>query len=204
MIYRKSILILLTGVFFFMTVKKIYLSEATDELLKADIKKYIRLESQAQGVDKALIKAIIQMESERYAFAFRYEPQLKHQSWYLKLLSPEEKKDDYSYCSYGLMQVLFGIAKSLGYKGSPLNLHKPAFSIHYGVKLLKQLLKRYHGEIKDVIAAYNQGSNKKDKNGQYYNQPYVNTVYRYYQEYKASGHPSLLTQIEADDVMNRN
>ena len=162
-----------------MPTKKIFLSVETTELLNKDIDYYINKYSTELKVEKALILAISKIESQRYPFAFRFEPQLKKAKWYNKVLTEEERTNNYSYCSYGIMQVLFGIAKTLGYQDNPISLHLPQNSILYGTKLLKKLMKRYKN-IKDVISAYNQGSNKKDKKGRYYNQYYVTKVYLNY------------------------
>jgi len=47
----------------------------------------------------------------------------------------QEKND----ASYGLMQVLYGTAKGMGYSGPASGLYDPETSIHYGAKYLYQM-----------------------------------------------------------------
>ncbi len=154
--------------------KLIYISEKTEKLLKSRV--FTAIEHQ-KDIEKPLVMAIIKQESNFYPFAIRYEPQLKRATWYKRLL--KEKDNDLYYCSFGLMQILFGIAVSFGFKKDPFSLFYPEINIYYGTKYLKNLMQRYKN-IKDVISAYNQGSNKKDRYGNYKNQEYVDKVYRYY------------------------
>jgi hypothetical protein len=58
--------------------------------------------------------------------------------------------------SRGLMQITLGTARMMGFRGNPERLYSPLVNIHYGVRYLAYLLKRYpSGE--DAIAAYNDG-----------------------------------------------
>jgi len=158
-----------------MPAKTIYISDKSNALLEDETNKHIKEYSEKYSVDENLIKAIITVESDNNVFAFRYEPTLKFADWYNTILSEKERTNDYSYCSYGLMQVLFAVAKGNGFRGSPTQLFLPEHNIKYGTKLLSTLQKHYKS-IPDVISAYNQGSNAKNEDGKYKNQDYVNKV----------------------------
>jgi soluble lytic murein transglycosylase-like protein len=132
------------------------------------------------GIDPALLKAIITIESAFYEKSYRYEP---------------HRNDS----SYGLVQILYQTAKNLGFKGKPTDLYDPETNINYGAKFLSILQKQYKN-IDDVIASYNMGYprpaskttpiiiniyGKPKPDWKYANQPYVDKGLAYYYYYKA-------------------
>ena len=175
-----------------MPQKTIFLSNETiiavSEEEAAAVKKYAK----HFNLEEALIRAFIKHESMEYSYAYRIDYSvLKNQAWYLKTLSAEEKKGKANYASYGLMQVLYGLAKSYGFKGKPIELFDIDTNIYYGCKHLDYLRKRYHGKLLDMIHAYNWGSNAwmdlnkdgiKNPGEPYRNQEYVDSVYTKYQK----------------------
>lgn len=166
-----------------MPTKKVYLSNESMCSIEASFKDAVKENSINFNVETALIRAIIEKESFRYQFAYRVDYNaLKKQSWYAKTLSTEEKLYKKYYASYGYMQILFGVAKHQGMSGPPELLFDTYTNIYHGIKLLKSLMRRYKN-IKDVISAYNQGSNKKRDNGKYRNQKYVDKVYKFYKKF---------------------
>lgn len=128
----------------------------------------IRQAAYAYNVPVALVKATIQQESNWNPSAYRREP--KHQD-----------------ASWGLMQVMLATAREVtGNKDlTASQLLQPEFNILVGTKFLGQLLKRYGGNLKNVIAAYNAGSPRFDAKGNYENQDYVDNVYNYFLFYQA-------------------
>ena len=60
--------------------------------------------------------------------------------------------------SYGVCQVKYETAKWLGFKGTVDELMEPRINAYYAAKYLKHNLRRYHGDIRKAIIAYNQGS----------------------------------------------
>ena len=88
-------------------------------------------------VPVAIVKAIIAAESGFDPQAIRPEPSLRD-------------------ASRGLMQVLYGTARRLGYRGPPEGLFEPAVNILYGVKLLAQLYQQLQ-DWPRVFSAYNGG-----------------------------------------------
>lgn len=177
-----------------MPYKRHYISADTEQLLNSTLKSNIRKYCKLYRVEPALILAIIQQESRHNTFAIRYERKLKRTKWYNNLLTKTEKKDRYSYCSMGAGQILFGIAKSHGYKGKPFDLLSPT-NIKYVIYHVRQLIRQYY-YIEDVVSAYNQGSPRKDKHGLYKNQTnYVNPVLRYYKKYNGNVEVTMATNI---------
>lgn len=128
--------------------------------------------SSKYGVDPALIKGIIQQESRWDVNASRYEAHLNDSSW-------------------GLMQVLLKTAKWIlgNDKLTIADLINPQINVDAGTKYIASLLKQYNGKVQDAIAAYNAGSPRRNKDGSYVNQAYVDKVYRNYMMYRTIGFP---------------
>src|SRR6266542_1158882 len=97
----------------------------------------IREASRREGVDPALVKAVVQAESA-------FNPQA---------VSAAGAK--------GLMQLTDGTARSLGVADS----FDPVQNVAGGVKYLKQLLGRYGGDTVRALAAYNAGPGAVDSYG---------------------------------------
>jgi len=164
-----------------------YISDNTEVSIAAQISSAISECSLRFGIEEELIRAFIQKESDGVATAMRYEPQLRRAKWYKNTLPKDELDNDFAYYSIGLMQTLWGIARSYGFKGSPFDMIDPKVSIYYGCKHLSVLMKKYRS-LSDAISSYNQGSPRKDKEtGLYLNQGYVDFVLRYYRKIKKSG-----------------
>lgn len=77
--------------------------------------------------------------------------------------------------SRGLMQVQEPTAAQMGYRN--VNLHDPETGLEVGIKYLAWQLRRYRGNLKDAVAAYNAGTARKRDNGTYTNQGYVDKVF---------------------------
>ncbi|GAG89241.1 unnamed protein product, partial [marine sediment metagenome] len=139
-------------------------------------------------------------ESAGNLFAIRYEPHLARAKWYTRHLTDEERRDEFYFCSYGPMQILFAVARNHGFRGTPTQLFKPKNSIAYGVLHLKHLLRRFKN-IPDTVSSYNQGSPAKIKQGRnkglYKNQKYVDNVLRFYKQFQAT-----LSQKEENNAVD--
>lgn len=131
------------------------------------------------GVEEKLIRAIIKKESDFQPMVMRFEPGLMNEEWYLDLLTDSEKTKKIYYSSIGYMQVLYGSAKIMGYRGTPHGLLDVNVNLSYGTKYLSKLLGRYK-KIDDAVSAYNAGLPRKNADGTYRNQAYVDAVMRNY------------------------
>lgn len=133
-----------------------------------NIDNIVKQASVKHGVEPALIKAIIKAESDFNPYTTRYEAHLKDTSW-------------------GLMQVLLNTAREITNNKNLTSkeLQRPDINVDIGTTYIAKQLKRYNGNIKDTIAAYNAGTAKKRSSGEYTNQIYVSKVYSYYKRYKA-------------------
>jgi len=163
------------------------IQEKIDYYIDLYIKKY----SDKIKIEKALVKAIYMQESRMSPYCIRYEKHLKTNTSYLAILSHKEVKDDLSFSSLGIGQILFGTAKWLGFKGSPEELILLKNSVKYSILYIRYLIKKYYN-IEKVISAYNQGSPKwidKNKDGikqaweKWRNWRYVKNVLKYYQNF---------------------
>jgi hypothetical protein len=96
----------------------------------------IKEASEMEGVDPALIRAVIQVES----------------GWNPMAVSPAGAQ--------GLMQLMPDTAAELGVKDS----FDPHQNIEAGTRFVKRLLDRYQGNLKLALAAYNWGSGNLERN----------------------------------------
>ena len=111
------------------------------------------------SVDAALVRAVIKQES-------KFNPNAKS-----------------SKGAMGLMQLMPKTAEAYGVTDA----YNPEQNIEAGVRMLSELSKRYNGDKKLILAAYNWGSGNLAKNG-YEKRPketrnYIDNVLKYYNEY---------------------
>jgi hypothetical protein len=128
--------------------------------VREDLDLIINQAAEAYGVDPALIKSVIKVESD-------FNSNSK---------SPKG--------AMGLMQLMPTTASDLGV----LNAYNPAENIQAGTRYLKTLLKRYDGNIDMALTAYNWGmGNLEKKPGKIpaETKNYVENVIRYYDRAKA-------------------
>jgi hypothetical protein len=128
------------------------------------------------GIDTKHIAACILTETNGNRFAIRYEPHYRY------LVNPKDFADRLNISveteefsqktSWGLMQVMGGVARELGFVGHLPQLIEIEFGIKYGAMKLKKCMDKY-GNIHDAIAAYNAGSVRKTAGGLYFNQKHV-------------------------------
>lgn len=104
-------------------------SKTSGSSVNSSFESIIQKASQKYGVDADLVKAVIQNESNFDASAIS------------------------SAGAMGLMQLMPATAESLGVE-NPLD---PAENIEGGVKLLRELLNQFGGNLSNTLAAYNAG-----------------------------------------------
>lgn len=134
-----------------------------------------------------LLKAVAQVESALDPKAYRYEPGFWDR--YLKdNLAWKDKDPKVVSASYGLMQLMFTTAWSMGFRGKAEDLYDPATNINLGAKLLRANInnvkeKKLHikhqvWSIRIALARYNGGSRgNPDGNSTLRNQSYVDKVF---------------------------
>lgn len=143
------------------------------------------------GIEPRLLKAIATAESSLSPNAIRFEPAFN----YLKDVEVFAKQTGVSVdtermlqrCSFGLVQIMGGTARDLGYSG-PLAafISDPAAALSYGARYLVSLYSRYgvvgqaKGWAEPVVAAYNAGSARKGSEGKWENEGYVRRVEKIY------------------------
>lgn len=135
-----------------------------------------------QEVPWTLVAAIVQTESAGDPLAARFEPDYK----YLFKVVEFAKDNNISQMtemvmqktSWGLVQMMGGVARELGHQGSILEMLKPEVNLALGCKHIKRLINR-HPVLDDMIASYNAGSPIKGLDGKYKNQDYVTKVNGY-------------------------
>jgi soluble lytic murein transglycosylase-like protein len=172
----------------------IYCSEPTQASIRDEVNQAAEHNATEQSVELALVKAIIEKESEGYPYAIKNDyTNLSQQAWFVAAVEKFglDKKNFKTWSSMGCMQVLYVVAYDLGFRGTHEQLFKPDIGIMYGCMLLKQL-SRPGRSVQEIISRYNQGGayfkdldgdGVKDPNEPYNNQKYVDDVYRYYKSF---------------------
>jgi len=144
-------------------------------------------------LDPELVGSVVQVESSGNSFAMKYEPGYR----WTHSVEPLAKKVGTDYAtmtimqktSFGLMQVMGGVfyeynnhagAKAL-WAGSMLD---PEIGLEYGCKHLAQKANKYGPQADRIYAAYNGGSVRLEKNGDFENKKNVDRFMRYYNELK--------------------
>jgi len=127
---------------------------------RGDFESIIHAAAAAHGVDPALIKSVIKVESN-------FNP---------KSTSPKG--------AMGLMQLMPGTARELGVQ----NAYDPAENIGAGTRYLSILLKRYEGNVTMALAAYNWGMGNLERRPAQMpmeTKSYIENVTRRYEQAKA-------------------
>jgi len=147
------------------------------------LKDIIAINSSRFNIPIEIICGIISQESSWKSDATRYEQKFQKKYIDTKYANFSEKWRRDMATSWGLMQIMGIVARELGFNGEPNELINPQLNIKWGCCKLTSLMRKYTNSLKDVIAAYNAGSPRRDKNGNYVNQYYVNKVLKYATEW---------------------
>lgn len=147
----------------------------------------------AHGLDPDFVLAFIEVESGFQPFATRYEPMYV----YLQLAALHAERtgvtkiteEVHQKTSWGLMQLMGGVCRELGFKGHMPEVCVVDVNITLGCKKLVACYHRWHPEsgkrgtdliLKEwsdpVVAAYNAGSPRREAGGQLKNWGYVQKV----------------------------
>jgi soluble lytic murein transglycosylase-like protein len=130
-------------------------------------------------INPDLIAAIVKVESGgnslkcRFEPAFQYVHEVEKNAALMGITKETEKIQQMT--SWGLMQVMGGTARFIGFNQDLTRLCRPMESLKVGCQFLKILINR-HQVVEDAIASYNAGSPIKGADGKYANQSYVDKV----------------------------
>lgn len=141
-------------------------------------------------VDPFLVGAVAMTESSWNPAATRFEPDYPYLwqplAWAVRVGIPEEEETKQQKTSYGLMQVMGGVARRYGFSARSLvELCRPEVGAALGCRHLAGFL-AHHADRSDAIASYNAGSPRKNADGTYSNQAYVDAVLAHEAELKRS------------------
>jgi len=143
----------------------------------------ISSEARRYGLDPLLVASMVQTESSGNPWATRFEKDYK---WVYKterfaedLGITEITERAHQKTSWGMLQIMGGVARECGYKGPLPKLCLVKVGLSYGCLKLSLIHKKYD-KISDVVAAYNAGIPRLNKDGIYANQNYVDKVLGYY------------------------
>jgi hypothetical protein len=135
-----------------------------------------------QSIPWPLLAAIVQTESGGNKNAARFEPDYKY------LVVPDKYAREqgisqltelmFQKTSWGLAQIMGGVAREHGFQGSLIELVEPELNLTLACKHIQKLSNRWKDRA-DFIAAYNAGSPVKQLDGKYKNQQYVDKVLNY-------------------------
>lgn len=142
--------------------------------------------SVAQGIDPALVLALIETESGCNPFMTQVEATQRANLLFARPADCSPEMETLSQKTrWGIMQIRGSVARSLGFDGWLPQLAEPLFNVEIGAKYLKQLTERYGQRygIPGVIAAYHTEAPRRigDK---FVNQAYVDAVLTLMQLYQ--------------------
>lgn len=139
----------------------------------------VRREADLQKVSSGVIAAIVTVESAWNPWAMRHEPgfsYVKDVDRHAKLSRiTKDTERVLQRTSFGLMQLMGGTARHLGFTGPLATLLDPEINAHWGIAYFQRLTRQYD-LVSDQIAAYNAGIAKRNSHGLYVNQSYVEKV----------------------------
>ena len=114
--------------------------------------------AERQGLDPALVCAVIEQESGWDPNAIRFEPGFRER--YVAPLGLSATEEISRSMSWGLMQVLGQVAREHGYKGNFLaGLCDPSTNLEIGCVVLARKLAAADGNVSAGLLLWNGGSN---------------------------------------------
>lgn len=90
-------------------------------------------------------------------------------------------------CSWGLGQVMGAVAREFGHRGPMQDLLVPQIGLEFACRKLEWCLEKWP-LWDDAVSAYNQGSPRKDEDGFYKNQKYVDHINGYLRDLEGFVH----------------
>ena len=153
---------------------------------ESDLTQLIEMHTDRAELPVACVKAVCFTESGFVEWAYRFEPRYRWLVGDVEAMTPTERTGQM--ISWGLMQVMGGVAREHGYTGDLPKLCDPFTGLKYGLLHLRKFYAKYQ-DWPDTLASYNAGSPKKGADGKYYNQSYVDRVLRYWAQFEKAMPP---------------
>jgi hypothetical protein len=148
-------------------------------IVPQNLSKLVKAECERRQINPNVISAIISTESNWQANTARYEKNFTYTfkadlfaNMFNITLQTENTLQKFS---WGLMQIMGGTARDLGFSGWVPDLCKPEIGVMWGCEYFEKRCMDYL-DLNDQLAAYNAGSVKRKSNGSYINQEYVDKV----------------------------
>lgn len=121
-----------------------------------------RKAAEAEGLDEAVVCAVVEQESAWNPWAIRYEP-LFFAKYVAPLYTNNKVGATEAYArgfSWGLMQVMGQSARETGLNSLHLSaLCDPAVGLSVGCRLLRKKLESAGGDVRKALLAWNGGGN---------------------------------------------
>lgn len=136
--------------------------------------------AQQTGVSPELVLAIIETESAGNPYAARYVPTYPWTRMQANrpVNCTADTESAHQRTAWGLMQIMGGTARQVGFEGWLPELVDPETNIRIGIAYLGMLTAQHGGKhgLDGVISAYNAGAPRKTAEGKFQNQGYVSRV----------------------------
>jgi len=153
-----------------------------------DTQTLITTTAQKFKIDPELVSAFCSAESAYNPLAVRFEPAYHYlvapALWAKKVSISADTEMTFQKCSWGMMQVMGGVARDLGYKETLVGLTVADIGLMYGCMKLKKCMDKYPANLIFAIASYNAGSPRFNTNGDLVNKAYVDKVLSKYNDLK--------------------
>jgi soluble lytic murein transglycosylase-like protein len=147
--------------------------------LRSQIRGLLNSECKRRRLDPHLIAAIIAVESSWNPWAVRYEPDFRYfdspAKWAKFNHITVDTEIQLQKQSFGLMQIMGGSARSIGFTGPLTMLLDPVGNVVWGCEFFEKRCSLYSTR-ESQIAAYNAGTPRYDSTGKFINQAYVEKV----------------------------
>lgn len=108
------------------------------------------------GLEPRMVEAVVLQESGGNTDAFRFEPKF-YARYLAKLPACKGLNPRRISSSYGLMQLMYWVAKELGFQDEPETLFVPAIGLEWGCRKLAELWAWSGQDLDSTWAAYNGG-----------------------------------------------
>src|SRR5574337_628443 len=149
---------------------------------RAELIELIKIRAKTHDLPWELVAAVVEVESSFDPYAIRYESAYKWLVGRDEQLTATERMQQMT--SWGLMQVMGGVAREYGFTGFCSRLCIPSVGIYYGMLHLEKYHRRYPN-WSETIASYNAGRPVTvPTNGKFVNQAYVDNVLSAWHRYE--------------------